>query len=494
LEANDRASAEVIFDLELIEVSHNDASTFGPKLGSQIVSVGLQPSDSEETGTIVNNIVVDSVKNLSTLYSLPASVSFDLIKNDSNNEVLANPKIRVRNKEKAKVHIGSREPVVTVTINGDQTSENVQYVDVGVKMNIEPTIQLDDTVITKLGLEVSNANKTDETDNGTTVLTISTTNADTVLTLKDGEQTVLGGLIRTSDTQTNTAIPILGDLPLLGKLFTNIDKSKVKREILLSITPHIVKSVNLPQRDVTSLWSGGEDDFKNGRNFGSFAEDYRNGQSERPANPVPALTPRRTIRVDLGGDQGTAADDPAIPAAVETEKVKEKTETPAPAPPAAQPVVVEDVPEVSLSEPSVVEADQAAQVFLLGSRLAKVGVPHQVVVIAEAVRDLHSAPMYINYDQNLLDFVSIEEAGLLKRGSETNFTHSALPEKGQIIVGLKRAAGVEGVDGGGGLFTLTFTPKATGLAEIMPDKINLQTPQGLRIPVAKTGLTLEVTE
>ncbi|MEJ2201500.1 MAG: secretin and TonB N-terminal domain-containing protein, partial [Desulfuromonadaceae bacterium] len=243
LEAADRSDSEVILDLELVEVTHNGELKVGPNLSTYSVSLGMGAAGAE---TLVADALsaggetsglIKSLNHLQTFYTLPTA-TFEARKKLTDSETLANPSIRVKNREKAKVHIGSREPVITVTINGDQTSENIQYVDVGVKLDVEPSIQLDNTVVTKLNLEVSNATRLTALTSGTTPLQISTTNASTTLILKDGEQTIIGGLLRDDESKNRSTMPLLGDIPLLGQLFSGHNNSHNKREILLSITPH----------------------------------------------------------------------------------------------------------------------------------------------------------------------------------------------------------------------------------------------------------------
>lgn len=292
IEAADREDSEVTFDLELIEVSHTDGLLWGPSLNPYSVSLGLAKGDNVvasglESGKSTANLV-ESFSRLESVYTLP-SASFDFAKTLVDSEVLANPKIRVKNKEKANVHVGTREPVITVTTTGETSSDNIQYVDVGVKLDVEPTIQLDDTVVTKLSLEVSSVTEKTITANGSLALTISTTNAQTSLTLKNGERTVIGGLIRDDNTKTRKTIPFLGRLPIVGHLLTNYNNSKGKREILLSITPHIVSKVDMPRADVATIWSGGEDDLKAGPSFGSFADTFEPQVDMAFPSPVPAV-------------------------------------------------------------------------------------------------------------------------------------------------------------------------------------------------------------
>ena len=488
IEANDRGDAEVVFDLELIEVRHSAGLKIGAKLSANQVQAGIATADT----TTIGSAVIRSFDGLDTLYSFP-SAAFDFLKESGEGDVLANPKIRVKNKEKAKVHIGTREPVVTVTINDTQTSENVQYVDVGVKLDVEPDIQLDNTVVTKLGLEVSNVSERSTTKNDTSVLTISTTNANTSLTLKDGETTVIGGLLRDSKTKSKSTIPLLGDIPLIGWLFTSYDKSDSKSEILLSITPHIVRSVTVPEREVASIWSGGEDDLKDGRNFGTFAREYANGQKGlEPVSPASEF----------------AVEDQLDPVATEEKQLSEHMEQPATvetvSPPPVSAAMATAAPQAEIEPdpmikeevvaPAAVPASlEQAMIYILGSELVSVGEEFSLLFYVDEVKDLFSAPLYVHYDQSLFDFVGATEGDFLKKGgSQTIFTHTALADSGRVIVGLKQGAGGKGVSGGGKLFTMTFKAKAKGKGKIEPARTNFRNPQGEQLDVNTIGLEIEV--
>lgn len=497
LEANDRSNSEVVFELELIEVNHSDGLKIGPKLGAYELRAGYKgdPLTVESDATITNNIgsvVVSSFEGLDVLYGLP-SASFDLLKESGKGEVLANPKIRVKNKEKAKVHIGTREPVITVTINDTQTSENVQYVDVGVKLDVEPTIQLDNTVVTKLGLEVSNVSGRTTTENGTAVLTISTTNANTALTLKDGERTIIGGLLRDSVTKSKTSIPVLGDIPILGWLFTGYENSNSKSEILLSITPHIVKSVDVPGLDVASIWSGGEDDLKFGRNFGSFAEEFSAGQK--------GLAPEVDYQPEGEGETEQNAEPKPISAAPEATATVDELQTSAVEVPVVDDgmrvmvdagAIKEPVAEVAMPQKEPPVDFSQAMIYVEGSELVKVDDPFSLSFYVDEVKDLFSAPLYVQYDEELFEFVSATEGTFLKEGiSPTIFTHTALEGSGRIIVGLKQGAGGKGVSGGGELFIMNFKAKKAGTGTIEPTRTNFRNPRGVRLKVDSIGLEIE---
>lgn len=501
IEAADRADSEVLYDLELIEVSHTDNLDIGPRLSSYATNFGFVNPGT--TTLPEGSVTVSGLSRLNFLYTIPTA-TYNFRKALTDTEILANPKIRVKNKEKAKVHVGSREPIVTTTIAGEQTTENVQYVDVGVKLDIESNIQLDNSVITKLTLEVSNKGAA-VSGVRSTVFPINTTSAQTSLILNDGERTILGGLIRDDFTKSRDSIPFLGSIPIIGNLINAYKKDKTKREILLSITPHIVRNVEMPRADVTSIWSGGEDDMKAGQNFGAFAIPVEK-EAARPPSPAGPAMPE------------ISPFPPVVPEALKTEPWP-PLEAPPAAPGEVPPVVVPQaipalpeatappaapaVPETSAVQPAETVAPvilppleippEESRVFLAGPTLANIGQEFAVDVSTTGMQALYSAPLFVNYDPQQLDFVRAEEGSFLKQqGQSTIFTTSVDRAAGKLIVGYKQGVGGAGASGGGTLFRLLFKAKAAGNAVLGLDRINFRDPAGNRLTVTAAGMTVEV--
>lgn len=178
-------------------------------------------------------------------------------KGDAN--LLANPRVRVRNKQSAKILIGERVPVFTTTATANVgTFESVNYLDVGLKLDIEPTVSIDGEVSMKLALEVSNILDTITRTSGTQAYRLGTRNTSTTLRVRDGETNVLAGLIQREDRRSNTGIPGLNELPLLGKLFGGAHDSDSRTEIVLLVTPHIVRNIELPGIGLQEFLSGTE--------------------------------------------------------------------------------------------------------------------------------------------------------------------------------------------------------------------------------------------
>ncbi|MBI4204710.1 MAG: general secretion pathway protein GspD, partial [Betaproteobacteria bacterium] len=179
---------------------------------------------------------------------------------DGTTSVLANPRIRVKNKEKAKIHIGDRVPVITTTAaaTGGFISESVSYLDVGLKLEVEPLIYLEDEVGIKVALEVSNIVREIASKSGTLTYQVGTRNAATVLRLKDGETQILAGLISDEDRRNASRVPGVGELPVFGRLFSATRDSIGKTEVMLLITPRLVRTITRPDMRTIEFAAGTE--------------------------------------------------------------------------------------------------------------------------------------------------------------------------------------------------------------------------------------------
>jgi general secretion pathway protein D len=123
---------------------------------------------------------------------------------------------------------------------------------------VQPTVHLDSDVAIKVNLEVSSVLKQVQTNSGTIAYEIGTRNANTLLRLRDGETQILAGLIQDSDTKTANSIPGLGDIPIIGHLFGTHHSSRDKDEIVLSITPRIIRMQPRAAASNTEFWYGSE--------------------------------------------------------------------------------------------------------------------------------------------------------------------------------------------------------------------------------------------
>ena len=241
----DLAEPEVMLEVEVMEVGTNVLKELGIQypdtISYSLVGAGGTP------GTVA---LPEWLNRNASLVRMSVSDPFLALKlkdQIGRTNLLANPRIRVKNKEHAKIHIGDRVPVITTTTTSTGfAAESVNYLDVGLKLDVEPTVYLDDDVGIKIGLEVSSIVRQIQSTTGTLTYQIGTRTANTVLRLHDGETQVLAGLISDEDRRNVNQIPGIGDIPILGRLFGSHSDTKNKTEVVLLMTPHVVRSLARP--------------------------------------------------------------------------------------------------------------------------------------------------------------------------------------------------------------------------------------------------------
>jgi general secretion pathway protein D len=251
---HDEPDPEVMLEVEVLEVSEGRASNLGILPPSAITIGTPGPAGSLTLGAL-RALRSDAL----TVTPISGTINFKL--QDSDAKILASPRIRARNREKAKIMIGDRVPTIinnVTPVNGGSSvvTGTVTYQDVGLKLEFEPQVYANKEVGIKINLEVSNIAREFTDAQGSRSYQIGTRNASTFLRLADGETQILGGLITDEDRSTADKIPGLGHLPLVGRLFGNTGGNKTRTEIVLAITPRIVRTYADMEQSRSSIFSG----------------------------------------------------------------------------------------------------------------------------------------------------------------------------------------------------------------------------------------------
>ncbi|HNO89409.1 MAG TPA: general secretion pathway protein GspD, partial [Rhodocyclaceae bacterium] len=257
----DLAEPEVMLEVEVMEISRNKLLELGMRFPNQIGYGVLQPtvtnSVTTATGTTITqslggqllqgNIDLRGGRSGVVPYVANPGLLLNLTDQDGNANILANPRIRVKNRDKAKIHIGEKLPIFTTTATANVgVSASVNYLDVGLKLEVEPSVHMDDDVAIKVNLEVSSVVKEVTGPSNSIAYQVGTRSASTSLRLKDGETQVLAGLISDEERSSAARLPGLGEVPALGRLFSSQRDVENKTEIILLITPRVVRNVTKP--------------------------------------------------------------------------------------------------------------------------------------------------------------------------------------------------------------------------------------------------------
>lgn len=274
IESLDMAEPEVMLDVEVLEVTRSRLQELGirfpdqigygrlqPDLNTTIVNNGVTQSNTTLGGTLAPGFVDLRNRNGLTSFVSNPALTLNLRSEAGDGNTLANPRIRVKNREKAKIHIGDKLPVFTTTSTANVgVSSSVSYLDVGLKLDVEPNVYLDDEVGIKVQMEVSSVTREINGPAGALAYQIGTRSAATVLRLRDGETQVLAGLISDEERSSANRLPGLGDIPTLGRLFSSTRDNNSKTEIVLLITPRIVRNVARPDANSVNEPAGSEAD------------------------------------------------------------------------------------------------------------------------------------------------------------------------------------------------------------------------------------------
>ncbi|MBC7729760.1 MAG: general secretion pathway protein GspD [Microbacteriaceae bacterium] len=278
----DVAEPEVMLEVEILEVSRDRLMELGVNWPSSLSLMPLAGASGQLTLADLRRVNSDSVA------ASLAPLKINARNQDGDTNLLANPRIRVLNREKARVMIGNKVPSISTTVIATGlATESVVYLDVGLKLEVEPIIYVNNDVTIKMALEVSNILSFATTAQGTTTYNIGSRSVTTTLRLKDGENQVLAGLINDEDRRTANKVPGLGELPLAGRLFGSTLNDGKKSEIVLSITPRLIRNVQRPTAAAGEFLSGTDGSLRRRAVPGSAAPAP---DAEAGAVVVPTLT------------------------------------------------------------------------------------------------------------------------------------------------------------------------------------------------------------
>ena len=390
IQANDKAKAEVVVQVELVQLDINRIRDIGLAISGFPTGKDGAPSNSATLvpigrdgkpftgGTLAQ--IQEVAGSLNTLrgnlnFTIPTA-TYSLMKTFGNSELLANPELRISEGEKATLHIGQRIPVPVTTIQGytpggTGTGNNTQltapytsfqYQDVGIKVAMEPRVHHNREVTLKLTVEVSNQG-TPVSFAGQEQPTFSTRTIESTIRLKDGETNFLAGLIQSNKVKSQTKTPILGDIPLIGRLFTNESRDETRTDLVLTMTPHIVRIPDITEEDVAPMWVG------TGNNL-TFRGVSPRIESQNGADPFVGRDPNAGRQMSEDGEPGNyivpdAMQTPVAPAPVQPQGTPPsdpfRRPTPPPSPNNPPEVQQQNPPEMSSSSLAAqAEPDTAA--------------------------------------------------------------------------------------------------------------------------------------
>ena len=458
----DVPEAEVMMEVEVLEITRSRLQQLGMRYPEQ-VTISPTALGADATGMVLSDF---KGQNENTLKVSNTSLTLDMKRTLTSGNILASPRIRARNREKAKILIGQRVPVITNTVTPTTSQPvvtgSVQYVDVGLSLDVEPTVYMDNDVAIKVNLEVSTILKeVTAGQSGTLAYQIGTRNASTLLRLKDGETQILAGLINASERTTADRIPGLGDMPIIGRLFGSKKNDGEKTEIVLSITPRIIRAQPRATSENAEFWYGTENSIR--------SAPIASGGYAAPVSAAGAVTPA----TPLAPAALTGFTAPAAESAAPATEVAATAEAAAEAGAEASAVVR---PVLSWEAPSDVKMGESFDVSLLISS-------------KDSVANIRSA---VRFDPAVLELSGADAGSMVPESARAGFRPVINQRAGRAQFDVPAA----GIQGEGSLVTLHFRAlSARPTTMIAVQQFALAGADGLPLPVvAPRPITLVVSQ
>ncbi|MFC0577711.1 secretin N-terminal domain-containing protein [Paraburkholderia solisilvae] len=440
---------EVMLEVEVLEVQRNSTQDLGVQwpgsvtltplpLGSVISNNGQNnqsgssnpfgggsfgiptTSGTNPPALSLNDLFHQTSKTLG-VSQIQATINANTV--DSNARLLTNPRIRVRNHEKAKILIGERVPNITSTATSTGfVSQSVNYIDVGLTLNVEPSIYLDNSVGIKVALEVSSLLNVIPGTSGTTAYEIGTRTASTVLQLKNGETDVLAGLIDTEERTSGNKIPGFGQLPVLGRLFGATTDDDKNTEIVLAITPHLIRNIQRPDAASAYFSAGTETNSQSlvqSNGISSASSFSSSSGSSSTSNASSKSSGSGTGGSNANGLNGLGSNYPQGSGSAGSGMAGGS---------GFGGIADGGAPIVAGGAPST----GTAQMTVEGPAQVKVGDSVSVTVLMQSDQPVMIVPANVTFDSTKLQFTGVSEGDFLKQGgTPTNFS-SRVGQNGQI--------------------------------------------------------------
>ncbi|WP_394766631.1 cohesin domain-containing protein [uncultured Paludibaculum sp.] len=460
----DKAKPEVVVDVIVMEANKDKTRDLaitpvsGGKNGFSS-SITFTPGGSSDSSAV-------SLRSLSSLGSgdwsatVPGALVQALMK-DSSSRVLTSPQVRATDGQKASLRLGDRYPYATGSFQSGVGSVGVsplvstqfQFAEVGVNLDLTPRIHSNDEVSMQVEFEISNIR--DKVDvGGLTQPVIGQRKVSHIIRVREGEVTLIGGLMQATQTKVRSGVPGLMQIPILGRFFSSDSIENINSDLLVALVPHIVRGPEVTAENVRSIATGTESIYK--LNYVPRKEEPKKvtpGAAKPPAAPAgPAGLPMMQTPK------------PQAPAAPGTETPRSAVEN--------QPVpAIQTNPGVSPDNPGLGRptAGPGTPALMLKPSASNVNAAENFTVTLQVdnVTDLFTAPMRVKYDNKVVKLVEVNKGDFMGGdGQQVTFSESKVDAQGLAIINMNRLPGAGGISGSGTLLTLKFTAVASGSTEI----------------------------
>ncbi len=507
----DKARPEVVVDIAVMEVSKNWERNLGISWPSS-ASVALQPPTSTTStttggtttgGTTSTGLTLNNLANLNSnnFAVTVGSATANMLLTDSNTRILQNPRLRATDAQKATMKIGERIPIATgsyqtgaaTALVSSLVNTQFQYLDVGVNIEITPTVHFDRDVTLKMKIEVT-AQAGSTTISGVTEPIIAQKSTEEVVRLREGEANILSGILNQQDQVSWSGIPGLSSIPILKYLFGSKDHTVTNDEVVFLMVPHIVRGNDVSPTNLRPIDTGVGPNIELRRIVaeGPGANSPAQVQSVETHSIAPALTaagpvPGQTAVTAAPGamaQMNAAANNPvaAIPPPNLTVIPPNPTTSTLPA----------TVPTPTATPGSGPPGAGTVRLMLNSPGPVKNGATFQIPVVISGGADVTAVPLQMQYDPAKMSLVNVGPGDFLSRDGQSVAETHRDDGPGNISLNISRPRGATGVSGAGVVCVLTFQAKDLGDTSLSITRAGATTSSGQALTVQATQTSINI--
>ena len=497
----DKARPEVVVDIAVLEVSKNWERNIGlswPSSASVTLNTNTSTSStSSSSSSSTSTSSSSSSTNSLTMYDLShlkasdfavsiSSATANLLLTDSNTKILQNPRIRCTDQQKSTMKIGERIPIATgsystgtavTTAATSLVNTQFQYIDVGVNIEMTPTVHFDHDVTIKMKIEVSSESGT-STIEGVTEPIIAQKTSEQTIRLREGEASVLSGILNRQDQTSWSGIPGLSAIPGLKYLFGSKDHTITDDEIVFLVIPHIVRTHDLTPDNMRTIDLG----------VGQQTVDLRHLPVAEKPRPAPAVPVNGNS--SLGTVPGRSMETAAPAALAQLRQAAESNgamNRPTPPPP---PAVV--TPHPAAAQPEAARPASAPALTLAEQKTpVAVGSTFQVPITLTGGNDIAAVPMQVTYEASRLQLVGVDSGDFLNRNGQSAALIHRDDGPGTITLNVSRGPGAPGVNGDGVVCVLVFKAKSAGTSNVVISRPTALNSAQQQLQVTGNRITVE---
>jgi general secretion pathway protein D len=520
IQQNDKPRAEVVVDVEIMEVSRQRVKSYGLNLSDYaiggIFSPEVSPNGSGTTTTpttpggstttpatrgiappalgvpgsaIVPPFNLNTISrgiNTADFYAAVPTAVVKFLESDTNTKLVAKPQLRGAEGTKLTFKVGDQIPVISTSYlpvatggAGQNPLSSYNYKDVGVTVEMTPRVTLENEILLDIDV-INNSRSADVNIGGINIPSFGNREVNVRLRLRDGESNLLAGLLREDERRALQGFPGAIHVPVLKQLFSGNDESITQTDVVMLLTPHIVRGPNITEQDLKPIYIGTQQMYSVGGQPPLLAPPPEAAPAPAapppPPTPTPTLgqqTPQGVITVPPGASPvpGTVVVPNPAPAPTVTPIAPAPPQAAAPPPAATQAEALpppQQPPAAADPAPPTLSAGLGGAQVIVSPPAGAIRVgqgPYNIPLSVTGAQRLSTVTLTLTFDPRFLRVRAVQEGSFLRSGG-TNVTFTQQVNNGRIDITIARAADATGVSGTGVLAAILFDAIAPGTATL----------------------------